>query len=255
MTFSFLNRKTELPAARSRPLTPIRVDVHAHLLPGLDNSATRLEASVRMARGLVEAGIARVVTTPHVMQGYYDNTLERISEARQELETELRKRNIPLELDIAAEYYAGQELLATVEQPQHPLLTFGARGRRPYLLLETGLLQEPDELEPLVTSLLARNITPLLAHPERYLYLQRNFERAIELFRLGLHFQVDWQSFHAGEERSVRALAERLVDYRMVSFAGTNLRSAEQLPRLREAARQPYFRLMTEIGLQNNQLH
>ncbi|HEV7350067.1 tyrosine-protein phosphatase [Telluribacter sp.] len=253
MTFSFLSRKPDTLLRHAKTPSSIKVDVHAHILPGLDNGALLLENSVRMARALVEAGITRVVATPHIMKGYYENSLQCIRQARWDLEAELRNRMIPLTIDLAAEYYVGPELYQQVRAGE-PLLTFGVRGQKPFLLMETGLLEEPAELEKLVYSLTQRNIVPLLAHPERYLYLQKNFERAIDLFRMGVLFQVDWQTFHPQGDRQLRQFAERLVDYRMVSFVGTNLQGEDQVPLLYEAACQPYFRLMTEIGLLNNEL-
>lgn len=253
MTFSFFSRKPHLTVHYGKPLSTIRVDVHAHILPGLDNGALLLDNSIRMAQALVETGITKVVATPHIMKGYYENSMQRIREARAELVEELKKRKVSLTVEMAAEYYVGEELLQQVMGGE-PLLTFGVRGKKPYLLMETGVLDEPRELEALVLSLVQRNIVPLLAHPERYTYLQNNFERVIELFRMGVLFQVDWQSFHAREDRHIRKFVERMVDYRMVSFVGTNLRSEDQMPQLIEAADQPYFRLMAEIGLLNNEL-
>ncbi|WP_207506508.1 tyrosine-protein phosphatase [Telluribacter humicola] len=240
-------------ASYGKPISSIRVDVHAHILPGLDNGAPLLDNSIRMAQVLVDAGITRVVATPHIMKGYYENSLPRIQQAKAELVEELKRRKITLVVDLAAEYYVGEELLHQVNEGE-PLLTFGVRGKKPYLLMETGILEEPKELEALIQGLVKRNIVPLLAHPERYVYLQNNFERAIELFRMGVLFQVDWQSFHGREDRHIQKFVERMVDYRMVSFVGTNLRNEDQMPQLIDAASQPYFRLMTEIGLLNNEL-
>ena len=253
MTFPFLNRKTTLERPPVRPFTTLRVDVHAHLLPGLDNGALTLENSVRMAQVLVNAGLGKVIATPHIMKGYYDNSAARIQEVCRELQSELRYRRIDLQLEAAAEYYAESELLDRI-QGGEPLLTFGRRGHQPYLLFETGILEEPRELEMLVQSLIRRHIRPVLAHPERYRYLHKNFDRAIELFRMGVFFQVDWGAFHVRENPVVRHFAERLVDYRMVSFVGTNLHHESQLPYLWESGRQPYFHLMTDIGLVNNEL-
>nr|WP_246440466.1 CpsB/CapC family capsule biosynthesis tyrosine phosphatase [Rhabdobacter roseus] len=253
MTFSFLNRKTTIEKPPVLRFTSLRVDVHSHVLPGLDNGPLALESSVRMAQVLANAGIRKVIATPHIMKGYYENSVARIQEVCRELQSELRYRRIELQLEAAAEYYAEPELLDRV-QGGEPLLTFGRKGHQPYLLFETGILDEPPQLEALIRSLLQRHIRPVLAHPERYRYLQKNFNRTIELFRMGVFFQLDWASFHARENPEVRQLAERLVDYRMVSFVGTNVHHESQLAYLWESERQPYFRLMTDIGLVNNEL-
>jgi tyrosine-protein phosphatase YwqE len=200
---------------------------------------------------MVEAGFSKVIATPHVMKSDYENTFESIRDAKSELVSELEKQRIPLKVETAAEYFLDVTLLDYVKG-DYPLLTIGAKGQRPYLLVETGIREEPDELEELIIQLDRRNIRLILAHPENYIYLQNNFDRAIEIFRKGIYFQVNWGSFHNGIQPEVTRFLHRLVDYRMASFVGSNLHHEIQIPLILEAAKQPYFHLMTEIGLMNN---
>ncbi|TDB68145.1 tyrosine-protein phosphatase [Arundinibacter roseus] len=253
MTIPFLKRPAEIQPFPKTFSAGIRVDVHSHILPGLDDGSDSMQCSIQLAKELVKAGFSKVIATPHVMKGYYDNSVEKVFGMKTMLEKELILQKIPLKIEAAAEYYVNPELLELVQQKQ-PLLTIGAPGQRPFLLLETERSQEPDELMALVEALNRRSITPVLAHPEKYNYLQNSFERAIELFRAGLLFQLNWDSLHAQSNLVTRQLAERLIEYRMVSFLGTNLHRVSELSLLREAAREPYFLLLTESGLLNNTL-
>lgn len=253
MTFSLLGRKLFKEDRQVRAISSVRVDVHAHLLPGLDNGPRSISSSVRMARAMVNAGFSKVIATPHIMQRYYPNSIEQICEARACLEKELKRLEIPLKLEAAAEYYLDEHLLNAARNNE-PLLTMGAWGKSPYLLVETNVKEEPAALEQLIGHLARRGIRTILAHPEYNLYLQEDLERTIELFRQGLLYQVNWDSLHAGAKAPVRRFVQQLVDYRMVSFVGSNLHHEDEMDRIMEVASQPNFRLMTEIGLLNNEL-
>lgn len=254
MTYSLLSLQPTAAAASHQYVIPFKVDVNSHFLPGLDDGAFTLEQSVQIARFFVKAGFTKVVATPYVMDGFYQNSTEQILEACQRVRKELKRRQIPLSVEAGAEYYVSEELLEQVKQGI-PLLTFGENRRSPFVLLETGLIREPAMLEELVKILVSRNIQPVLAHPERYCYLQNSFDRILQLFRMGLLYQVDWQSFHVRQDRRVRQTVEKLVDYRMVAFAGTNLHRADEFPLLLEASRDPYFRVMASTGgILNNDL-
>lgn len=252
MTFSFLSPKTQPSPAAGRRLSTLRVDLNAHFLPGLDDGSIQLEESIRMARFFVQAGIEKVIATPYIMDGFYQNTPEQIRTSCARLTAELRERRIPLKIDAAAEYYVCKDFLRQL-QGNLPLMTFGKLHQQ-YILLETGLIEEPSELPEVLEILTERGIKPILAHPERYYYFQSNFERAIELFRMGLLYQIDWSSFSSRQDIRVRMLAQQLVDYRMVSFAGSNLHREDEIPYLSEVSKDSYFQLMTEVGLANNDL-
>ena len=253
MSLSFFQSRIKKATTRSPRLTKVKVDMHAHVLPGLDDGPALVEQSVQLVKGLAELGIQHVVATPHVMSGYYPNTLSGIMAKRQELENALHEQQIAVSLAVAAEYYIEPALLELVESGQ-PLLTLGTSGRQPYLLLESALAEESLLLKVLVERFRARSITPIIAHPERNTYLQQRFERAIELFRMGCLFQLDIRAFLPSTPSPVRRLAERLVDFRMASFVGTNVHTFEDLALVEEAAATPYFQLMVEMGLLNKEL-
>jgi protein-tyrosine phosphatase len=252
MTFSFLSPKIQASTVAGRRLSTLRVDLNAHFLPGLDDGSIQLEESIRMARFFVQAGIEKVIATPYIMDGFYQNTPEQIRSSGARLTAELRDRRIPLKVDAAAEYYVCKDFLRQLRE-NPPLMTFG-KSHQSYILLETGLISEPSELQEVIKILAERGIKPILAHPERCYYLQSNFERSIELFRMGLLYQIDWRSFSSRQDVRVRKLAQQLVDYRMVSFAGSNLHREDEIPYLSEASKDSYFQLMTEVGLVNNEL-
>ena len=249
MPFPFTDLKNIGISPLAKAICPVRVDLNAHILPGLTDTTPLLSDSITMARLLVKLGISKVIATPLISPGFY----YKAQTAFCSLDSELRRLRIPLSLEMSANYHITPRLVTYI-QSGGALHTFGAKGHRPYLLLHTEPFQEPAELEEVIDTLNKRKITPLLAHPEHYRYLQKNFDRAIELFRIGARFQVNWQSIHQPEDEAVQKLTEKLIDYRIVSFLASNLSKDTKIPQLIEASQTSHFQLMTETGLINNKL-
>jgi protein-tyrosine phosphatase len=164
------------------------IDLHCHLLPGIDDGAQTLEDAVAMARVAYENGIKRAVLTPHIFPGRFENTPAGISQATQRFSDTLTSRNIPLELGWAAEVHIGPEIMTLVDA-----------GDMPYLGMLDGynvmLLELPDShilpgTDKLVAWLLSRNVRPMIAHLERNKDVMRNVEKAAPLVTMGCLLQV-----------------------------------------------------------------
>jgi protein-tyrosine phosphatase len=161
------------------------VDIHAHLLPGIDDGPETVRESLDMARAAVEAGIVTVVSTPHLRDDFPDVVVDELAERCRELQGELDGAGIPLQVLAGAEVALDWALDA--DQEQLRLASYGQRGGD--LLIET-----PENV-----SLLARMLVPLreagyrvtLAHPERTPGFQRNPERLTDLVEQGTLLQVN----------------------------------------------------------------
>ena len=246
MSFSFLHRNRS--ATGSSRLPPFLVDMHAHILPALDNGPETLNESISLLQEMCMYGIRKVIAPPHIMGEYYRNSTEDIQQAQKRLSSELIRRCISLELEVAAEYYLDVSLLSTLENNQ-PLLPIGDT----YLLLETSIVGMPSFLEEAIELIQQRNLIPVLAHPERYHYLQQDFEKVRNLHHNGVLFQVNlgsWQSTH----QATRTLAERLVNEGLVSFMGSNVHNTRDWGKAREALRSKTFAQSVEKGLLNQHL-
>jgi protein-tyrosine phosphatase len=101
---------------------PLRVDIHSHLIPGIDDGSQSLEESIDLVRGLVDLGIQKIITTPHILRGSYNNTPESIRSGLEKLKPELRKAGLNVDIDCAAEYYFDDHFLT--ELVAEHLITF-----------------------------------------------------------------------------------------------------------------------------------
>ncbi len=167
------------------------VDTHCHILPGLDDGPKDEQTSIAIANLLLELGVRTVVATPHVISDLYPNTSDQIRQSVEKVVHLFEKARIPLKVLAGAEYYVERNLLKQIDQGD--ILTW---GKERYVLFESPVEQEPLLLEEVIFNLKSAGYTPLLAHAERYRFLQNNPDRVSDLRRLGVQFQVNHPSFH-----------------------------------------------------------
>ncbi|MCP4606981.1 MAG: capsular biosynthesis protein [Proteobacteria bacterium] len=215
--FSLLIRRDGLiePPAMSE------IDAHCHILPGIDDGAPDEQTSIAIANLLLELGVKAVVATPHVISDIYPNTTERILESVDKLRKSFEQVELPLEIIPGAEYYVEKEFLNRIAKGD--LLAW---GRERYVLFESPSEHEPMLLEEIIFNLKCNGYTPLLAHPERYRFLQRHLERIQDLKRLGARFQVNHPSFHLPRISRGGELARLLYVKGYVDQFGTDIHRA-----------------------------
>ena len=141
------------------------IDLHCHLLPGIDDGPKTLEDALELCRIAVRNGIQKAVTTPHILPGIYDNTLASIMEAWLAFRSLLTEAGIALELGYAAEIRIDPNIISMVETDSLPVL--GEFEGNRLILLELPHTHIPPGCEELIHWLIKKEIRPLIAHPER----------------------------------------------------------------------------------------
>src|ERR1700712_5370738 len=139
--FSFFNKKDAPPKITYES---IMVDMHSHVLPGIDDGAQNPEESIILIKKMMELGIKKIIATPHVMADYYRNTAETIGDALAILKAELIKQNIDIEVEAAAEHYFDETFEARVNN--HKLMTMGDN----YALFEFSFINQPPNVIPVL---------------------------------------------------------------------------------------------------------
>jgi len=181
------------------------IDLHCHLLPGIDDGPETLEEALEMARIAVANGIAAAHVTPHLHPGRWENDLPKIAAAVEAYRAALAQAGIPLELGFAAEVRLDYEILPMIEAGRVPFL--GTLDGFKVMLLEFPHSHLPVGADKFVAWLLARNIRPLIAHPERNKDLMRDPDKLEPFVREGCLVQVtaDAISGNFGELCALRA--------------------------------------------------
>lgn len=180
------------------------VDIHAHLLPGIDDGPQTLEGALEMARAAVAAGIGTVAATPHLRSDFPGVHVEELAERCAELRAELRRAEIPLEVVEGAEV----SLLWALNADQQALrqASFGQRGAD--LLIETP--HDVTTLERLLQPLRSAGYRITLAHPERSHTFHHRPELLTRLYEQGVMAQVNGGALLAPRRSPVRRYAEQL---------------------------------------------
>jgi protein-tyrosine phosphatase len=196
-------------------------DAHCHIVPGIDDGPKDDLGALAMARLLCEMGVRKVVATPHVISDIYPNSTATIVGAVEKLRRLFAVSGLAIDVDAGAEYYAEAELLGRIDQ--RDLLAFGAER---YVLFESPVERQPMVLEEIAFSLQSAGYTPLLAHVERYKFLQRDLDAVARLRQIGVRFQVNHPSFHLPKTSRRGEMARWLYVKGLVDVLGTDLHRA-----------------------------
>lgn len=191
------------------------IDLHSHILPGIDDGASSEVVSIEMARMAVADGITDMACTPHVLAGKYPNTSETILPAIEALQKTLDRHGIPLKLHSGADIHIAPDLAERLAGGNIPTLNFSR-----YFLLEPPHEVLPPRLKQFAARTLEAGFIPIITHPERLLWAHRHFDVIQQLNDLGCPLQITADSILGGFGSGARKLAERIVkDGRMVLFA------------------------------------
>lgn len=190
------------------------IDIHCHLLPGIDDGPHDMEASLELARLAVQNGITHSVVTPHIHAGRWENTAPIIKAIALDFKRALVEHDIPLQVGIAAEVRIGIEIMDQINYRQIPFL--GTWKGKKVMLLEMPHSHVPMGIETLVSWLIDRDILPMVAHPERNKDVHRDFHNLDPLIGMGCLFQLTASSLtgqwgFASRERAVQLLEEGVV--------------------------------------------
>jgi tyrosine-protein phosphatase YwqE len=244
--FSFFKKKENLPPA---DLSQLQVDIHSHLIPGIDDGAKTIEDSIRLLQRFAELGFKKVITTPHVMSDFYRNTPDIILSGLDKLKNELAKQNLSITIEAAAEYYLDYELEKKIELKE--LLTLGGK----YVLFELPFVTAPDNLYKVIFDMQTNGYIPILAHPERYSYWYRSFDTYYELKEKGVLFQLNTISLTGHYSPETKKIAERMIDENLIDFVGSDCHHLHHLEILNQARTLKHFHKVLESGkLKNSSL-
>lgn len=223
-------------------------DLHSHCIPQIDDGAKSLEDSIQMIQGLSALGYKKAITTPHI-HPHYPNTPDDIQHGLLMVQKELQARSIDFELEAAAEYFVDETFFESVKSGQ-PILSFGDN----YVLVESSFVNKPMLFETCIFELKSKGFQPILAHPERYKFLEGELDWLHELKEIGMLFQVTVSSFAGNYGPAARTIATQLARKNMIDFLGSDLHSPHQLKYLEEGLSKNDVRKLCQSDLLKNRI-
>jgi protein-tyrosine phosphatase len=207
------------------------IDTHLHILPGIDDGPETMQDAILLARALIEEGVESAIATPHYNDEFPHRSAEEIRERVSVMQRELDQQGIPLRL------FAGHEVLikpGLVEDIQAGRIST-LNGSR-YLLLELWNNSWMPETERVIFQLRARDIVPIIAHPERYRAIQQDPQRLASLLKYGALAQMTVGSLTGMQGNTTRRTAETLLKKGLIHCLASDAHDLRKRPpRLRQA--------------------
>jgi protein-tyrosine phosphatase len=228
-------------------LSDLVVDMHSHLIPGIDDGSPNMETSISMIKEMHALGYKKLITTPHIGSDIYKNTTEIIQQGLYKVQKRLREEKIDIKVEAAAEYLVddGFETLMN----ENKLQTFSNN----FILIELPYFHLPPNLYDLTFEMQIKGYKIILAHPERYLYWYNNFNKYQELKDRGIYFQLNMISLTGHYSSEVKKLAEKLIDAEMIDFVGSDLHNLHYLDVLKKTRYEIYLeKVMSSGKIQNH---
>lgn len=201
------------------------IDLHCHVLPGIDDGAADLAVSLDMARAFVADGVSAVACTPHILPGLYLNTGPRIREAVARLQQALDDHAIPLRLCAGADNHIVPDFVAGLRSG-HLLSLADTR----YVLVEPPHHVAPPRLEELFFSILVAGYVPILTHPERLTWINSHYDIIERLAGAGVWMQITAGSLSGAFGRNAQYWAERMLDEGRVHIIATDAHDVRRRP-------------------------
>ncbi len=214
-------------------MDPLTIDLHSHVMPGIDDGARGPVETVAMARGLADLGVKTLYLTPH--QFKLDNHLSLVDVQRRtdDVWRMLARAGVTIEVRRGAEHYYGEDLLDAISGGDD-LITFDLDGE-PGLLVELPMRQPTIGVRRVGAALLQRGIRPVMAHPERTAYLSREYGRVDGWREAGWRFQLNLLSLVGQHGGAAQSLAEHMMEDGLYDYVGSDLHRPSDLPWLRRA--------------------
>jgi len=228
-------------------LTDHYIDIHSHLLPGIDDGAKTFEDSLRLTKALQEFGTSQFITTPHIIHGFWDNNSQNIKANEEQTRKELQKNKVSLPFRAAAEYMLDDYFVALFQSEK--LLTL----KDNYVLVEMSYINPPIQLYSILFDLQVAGYIPVLAHPERYVFFHDNFEEYQKLIHAGCLLQLNLLSVVGYYGEYITKIAEKLLQKGMYSFVGSDVHHYNHIAAFRHKIRIKEATPLKE-AIKNNQL-
>ena len=204
------------------------IDLHCHLLPGIDDGPETLEEALEMARIAVANGITAAHVTPHLHPGRWENDQAKILVAVEAYRAAVIEAGIPLEIGYAAEVRLDYEILPLIEAGRVPFL--GTLDGYQVMLLEFPHSHVPVGADKFVAWLLARNIRPLIAHPERNKDILRDPAKLAPFVRAGCLLQVTADAVAGGFGADCAQRAAEFLEAGWVTVLASDAHDTEARP-------------------------
>jgi len=204
------------------------IDLHCHVLAGIDDGAQTLNDSIDLIKLTIADGVTHAVCTPHIQLGRFDNNIETISAAYEALVAQVSRQKLNIKLAFAAEVRICPEIMILAKQNKLPFI--GQWENTDVLLLELPHSHVPPGTDQLIKWLKKNNITPMIAHPERNRDIMADYQKFKMLDKLGCLFQVTASSLCGYFGDVAQEIAVKMLKEDKVTILATDAHNVKRRP-------------------------
>lgn len=194
-----------------------KIDIHSHILPGIDDGAENIEEALKMLRCAAQEGITQMIATPHFHYRRGHASAEKVRETLDKLQSAANREKLPIKLYAGNELYYTHELLEQVKEGR--VLTLAESD---YILLEFSTASEPRKIQNAVYEFLSEGYSPVIAHIERYQAFLENTEFAEEIAKMGAYYQLNASSLTETFGWRLKKFAKHMLQEGLVQFVATD---------------------------------
>ena len=220
------------------------IDLHSHILSGIDDGAKDISESIEIALQSVAVGVTHMMCTPHIHQGIFENTTSTINSAFGALVQAFISHNIPLKISKGSEVRLDTTILGGIANNQIPFI--GHWQGKKALLLELPHSHVPPGAENLIRWLLKNDIQPVIPHPERNRDIMADYNKLLFLKRQGCIFQVTAGAFVSRFSQKSGELAEQMLSEGLIAYVASDTHSVKRRPNDMRMARESIASLAGE---------
>ncbi len=220
------------------------IDIHCHIIPNIDDGCRNITESIALLKIAATDGIRRMVCTPHIHKGRFDNNQDNIQLGLSMLKKSAKEEGIDIELAGAAEVRFDSEIIDLLENDTLPL--YGELDGQHYMLLELPHSNIPPGATHLINYLQNKGIKPVIAHPERNIELLRNPEKITQFTNLGCWLQITAGSIIGQFGQRCHELAHYYLEQDMVNVVASDAHNIKHRPPLLSEAKENIAKLYGE---------
>ena len=220
------------------------VDIHSHILPGIDDGAKNIKESLKLISEIKKIGFSKIIGTPHVYEGVHNNTKESIKSSFDELnKNDLKK----IKVSYGAEYMLNDSIIKKVANKSLLCL------KDSFVLVEMSYIAPPRQLYEIIFELVHNGYIPIIAHPERYRFYHNNFKNYEKLKRYGCKFQLNLFSLTNYYGKDVMSVSEKLLKMEMIDYVGSDIHNIKQIINFNDMIRISSINKL-EKSMENNKI-
>ena len=194
-------------------------DIHSHILFDVDDGCSTLKESIELLKKMHDIGFNDIILTPHYIDGseYNSNNIEKISKFK-ELKEEIQKEKLDINIYLGNEIFINNNIYELIKNKNIYTL-----NNSNYILVELPFHNQIVNLEDIIYELKIKGITPIIAHPERYTYFQKNYKEVDRLKEEGFLFQANYSSILGYYGKESQKLLKYMLKKRYIDYLGTDV--------------------------------